>query len=80
VVRMFERGGGRPSGDELRAKEVDEAARAAAAAPLMGLRRPECAGGVGDDEEAAAAATAVSTRSRASRAAVGDGIRGLVLD
>ena len=77
MVRMFERGGGRPSGDELRAKEVDEAARGAP--PLVGLRRPKFAGGVDNDEEAAAAATAVSTRSRASRAAVGDSNRGLAL-
>jgi len=34
---------------------------------------------VDNDEEAAAAATAVSTRSRASRAAVGDSNRGLAL-
>ena len=74
---MFERGGWRPSGDELRAKEADEEARGAA--PLVGLRRPELDSGVDDDEDAAAAATAVSTLSRASRAAVGDGIRGLVL-
>jgi len=69
---MFESGGGRPSGDELLAKELEEAT---GADPLGGLRRPELAGGLDDDD---AAATAVSTRSKASRAAVGDGKRDLL--